>query len=81
MVKRYCPSALRSVGFSALITAIRCADTRTVASYGARMPGLSWQGIQLRARIGWDWVNRNGWPDDVCSGPSHWRAVALSVVA
>ena len=83
MVKRYLPSAVGAVGFSALITAMspRSAGTRTTASYGARMPGLSWQGIQLRARIGWDWVKRNCLPELVCAGSSHCRAWASSVVA
>ena len=40
------------------------------------------QGIQVRVKMDWPWVNRNGWrPPAVCSGSSHCNASASGELA
>ncbi len=52
------PWVIGSAALGALITAVRPAGTRMVASQVWRIPGESWVGIQVRFSIAWPWLNR-----------------------
>ncbi len=81
MPKRVPPSGSGSLVL-ALIRGTRPSGARMRAFHVMRMPGESCTGIQVRVRIAWPCVKRNGWvPPAVCPGASHWSAAAPADVA